>query len=75
MDKNLIKKYICFGGIVISKDGDEHKISASRIAELNGLNPVECYFADEEKPETYLGLPKNLLNFHPRNDGKYKLKT
>ncbi|MBL7141786.1 hypothetical protein ISS21_01675 [Patescibacteria group bacterium] len=67
------KRYICFGGRVISRhDRDIHFVSAYRVAELYGLNPNECYFANEEEPATYYGLPKDLPKFFPRGDGNYK---
>lgn len=66
------KKYLLIAGNVYSKtDGDRHWISAPQLARLYGVDPKECVFADELRPETWQGT--NLRILRPRFDGDYRL--
>lgn len=65
------KKYLVFSGAVVShSDGDRHWIPSHKVAQLYGLNPEECVFANAKYPEEYLGY-RDLIELHPRSDGNY----
>lgn len=70
---NMVKKYICFSGEVISKDGDMHKVNAINLPFLYGVNPDECLFVTSERsligsdPE-YI---ENLIHLNPKSEGNY----
>lgn len=67
-----MKKYLVISERVNSKhDRDIHFISCSRLCELYGVNPEECIFADEDRPETFRGVPEGLIELRPDFTGKY----
>jgi len=69
-----VKKYVLHPGYVISKtDGDEHWISASRLADLYGVGIGECFIDDPNRPQQLRGLPPDVVHLHPRYDGDYSL--
>lgn len=74
-------KYICYGGWITAKDGDRHNISARRLADLYGVEPMECVFInDTDNPEEKLrGFSRDvigkLIGLSPRPDGNYRLPT
>ena len=70
------KKYLVVAGKVVSRyDGDIHRISCTKLCELYKVNSKDCLFADEDKPETFLGM--NLSQFEkvlrPQYSGNYSL--
>jgi len=70
------KKYIVIGGRIKSRfDGDYHYVNAKRLCELYQINPNECYLAEENMPESLLGLRFDLPVLTPRNDGIYKIEA
>ena len=68
-----MKKYILHPGVVKSKfDGDEHYISALKLAELYGVDFNDCY-ADVPNTGNLLGVDQtNLIDLFPRYNGDYK---
>lgn len=68
-------KYICFGGLVVSKfDRQGHYITALEVCRLYGVNPKDCIFG--EKIEAYdKGFINKLIELRPRSDGNYTLKN
>lgn len=70
-----MKKYICIGGYIFSKnDDDRHYIPPTKLAELYNVNPKECYFAKNEDSEILHGLRlEELIVLRPKYDGNYKL--
>ena len=70
-----MKKYLLMGGYIISKsDGDRHFISANQLRNLYKLDPEECYFADQTRPETFECFQREeLTELYPRYDGNYDL--
>lgn len=68
-------KYICFGGLVVSKfDRQRHYITALEVCCLYGVNPKYCIFG--EKIEAYdKGFINKLIELRPRRDGNYTLKN
>lgn len=67
-----MKKYICQGGWVTSKnDGDRHYIPASRLPQLYGIDPSECYFINEGDPPNTYPWYIGLQVLSPRYDGDY----
>ena len=69
------KKYVCFGGCIISQsDGDEHYISAHRVAELYKVNPAECILIEWDERNLVVGLNfKKYKILNPKKNGNYKL--
>lgn len=68
------KKFVCWGGMVRSSDGDRHQISASRVALLHNLNPNKCILINNEADEHKLRgwHPEDFYHLSPRNDGNYE---
>ena len=74
----IMKKYLCFGGDVMSEsDGERHYIAPTRLPSLYGVPSSECVFvciySRDLKAET--GAYKNLIHLHPMCDGDYTLPT
>lgn len=64
-------RYILHPGTVKSKtDGQEHYISAARLARLYGLNLVDCIVHTEPKSYAFNVYD---IHLHPRYDGDYTL--
>ena len=68
-------EYIIVGGRVISKnDGDEHYISAHKLAQLYGVDPTKCLLIEEGDPVWKERLlPGAIRILRPRYDGDYSL--
>lgn len=70
-------KYAVIGGLVCSRsDGQTHRVSAARLAELYRLDPKECVLCEDDEEARYnlLGVvPGQLLVLRPRHDGDYSL--
>jgi hypothetical protein len=69
-----MKKYLCFGGNVISRhDGDRHYISARQLARLYQVPHNECVYIErgQDIPLGYIG--KDMIKLHPRPNGDYCL--
>lgn len=77
----MIKKYLCYGGNVKSRnDGDVHYIRSSVVALLYRVNPRECIMVDYNTPDHWRrGYGKehleSLIVLQPRNDGNYMLES
>jgi len=67
-----MKKYICIGGRVICFDGNTHYISPRKLAELNGVNPTECYFASDNHSPVLLGLRRKEFRVLLPTHGLYR---
>jgi len=70
-----IKKYICYGAPVTSiNDGQEHMISARKVAELYKVDPTECYFVNWDEGIFHGGKSEDsLIGLWPRRNGDYNL--
>ena len=76
-----MKKYVCVGGYVISKnDGDKHYVSGKRLMQLYQLSPdvADCIEEDDEwaywrqfNPDSAYGKP---IKLSPRYDGNYAIQ-
>lgn len=67
------KKYLCLPGWVKSAhDPQSHRIPASRLPGLYGVDPRACLFGygDEQQMRE---LHPDLIVLRPRSDGKYQL--
>lgn len=64
-----MKKYVVFGGHVISKnDGQWHKLSAFKVAELYGVNPSECVFINDNDRDLKFRDISDLVQLYPQNN-------
>lgn len=70
------KKYLVIGGYVTSKnDGDRHYVSSYVLARLYGLNPKDCFLAEENNERSLLGIRfEDYIILRPRYDGNSKLE-
>ncbi len=71
-----MKKYICWGGSVIAKDGDKHFISASKLCILFNVASSESILINS-KYDISLKLrglnQSDFIHLHPDPIGKYKV--
>ena len=68
-----MKKYLVIAGRIPSKyDGDIHKISCSQLVALYGVDPKECIFVDEDRPDTFKFIKEKLVILRPRYDCDYR---
>ena len=65
-------KYVLVGGIVKSKDGDVHKISAHKLLELYDLNPKDCILYNHPDGCEFFGNDEDQIWLEPRSEGDYK---
>lgn len=66
-------RYVLYPGFIISKDGDEHYISASRLVRLYGVDPFQYEVVISAPYGTRL-QPGDIA-LYPREDGNYVLPT
>ncbi len=67
-------RFIVHPGFVWSKsDGQQHFISASKLANLYGVNMRECIVISPDRTEDKLGFEwrEGDIDLYPRTDGKY----
>lgn len=66
-------KYVLIPGHILSRtDGDEHYISAAKLAELYGVDLKECdvkYYDQRDFGKTF----EDLIKLTPRSDGNYRI--
>jgi hypothetical protein len=69
-----MKKYLCIGGEIISKNDNElHYISTYQLAALYKVNPKDCYFVRDSSDPLLEGLDiENLIVLRPSYNGNYK---
>jgi len=64
-------RYAVHSGVVVSKDGQTHRIPAHRVADLYGLSHVEWFTWDDR---TSLGRKyEDYVHLWPDHTGKYQL--
>lgn len=69
-----MKRFVIHPDYVLSKDGQRHYVSYTRLVELYGLPASQCINGVDYRPD---GHGRNLLHLYPRHNGDYQqfLKT
>ncbi len=64
-------KYVLHPGFIRSEtDGEEHYVSADKLAKLYKINYFECFVASEDSIKPIPNDPE-LIHLYPKYDGKY----